>query len=155
MELFIPLSVTMGVIVWSLAATWWALDPLRRLPREQALLPLILPHGLRYIGLAFLVPGVTATPLPSVFAGPAAYGDLAAAGLAVLAALALRGGWPGALALVWVFNLFGAADLIYALARGMQNLEPHMPGATYFIPALLVPPLLVGHGLVFWRLRRP
>ena len=151
-KLFIPLSVAMGVVVWSLAARWWVAPALARVSKEEALLPLILPHGLRYIGLAFLVPGVTAAPLPDVFAGPAAYGDLAAAVLAVVAALGLRGRWPGAIALAWVFNVFGAADLLHALFRGLQSIEPHMPGATYFIPALLVPPLLVSHVLVFWRL---
>ena len=153
-QLFIPLSVTMGLITWGLAATWWAVPALARLPKERAALPLILPHGLRYVGLAFLVPGLSAQPLPEVFSHPAAYGDLIAAVLALVAAISLRRNWPAAIGLVWAFNIFGFADLLNALYRGMGNMSIDAAGAAFYIPALAVPPLLVTHVVLFWVLVR-
>jgi hypothetical protein len=41
-------------------------------------------HSFRFIGLAFLVPGVVAPDLPSAFARSAAYGDIVAATLALI-----------------------------------------------------------------------
>jgi hypothetical protein len=99
--------------------------------------------------LAFLVPGVVSPDLPGAFARPAAYGDLIAAALALLALAAL----PSRLGivLVWVFNLWGSADLLYAFYQGLigVRLQPGQLGATYFIPTVVVPLLLITHGLVF------
>ena len=59
--------------------------------------------------------------------------------------------------LVWAFNLLGTADLLYAFYNGNRTgigLEPGLQGAAYFIPTLLVPLLLITHGLVFRLLSR-
>jgi len=54
------------------------------------------------------------------------------------------------LALAWVFNLWGTADLLYAFYQGNQvRLEPGRLGATYFIVTVLVPLLFITHVLVF------
>ena len=66
---------------------------------RRALMPQLFVHATRYIGLVFLVPTVVPPGLPDAFAKPAAYGDLVTALLAIVALLALRGDWPGALAL--------------------------------------------------------
>ena len=90
--------------------------------------------------------------LPSAFAAPAAYGDLFAAILAVLAIWSLS-------ARAWfatVFNVWGAADLLVAFYQGLLGvrIDPASLGAGYFIPTVVVPPLLVTHGLMFWLLLR-
>jgi hypothetical protein len=127
---------------------------LRDLPRARALRPLLLLHGTRFIGLAFLVPGVVSPELSGEFARPAAYGDLIAALLALLALAALESR-PG-IALVWLFNIWGTADLLYAFYQGRIGVgfEPGQLGAAYFIPTVVVPLLLVTHGLVFRILLR-
>jgi hypothetical protein len=57
--------------------------------------------------------------------------------------------------LVWLFNVWGSADLLYAFYQGNQvGLEPGQLGAGYFIVTVLVPLLMVTHGLVFWLLLR-
>jgi hypothetical protein len=101
--------------------------------------------------MVFLVPGVTAQSLPGSFANPAAYGDLLAGLLALLALIALRSGWARALAVVWIFNTVGTLDLLNALRH--VNVPPHL-GAAWYIPTLLVPLLLVTHFMVFARLLR-
>src|SRR5262249_5767647 len=110
--------------------------------------------GFRFIGLAFLVPGVVSPDLPGGFARPAAYGDLIAAVLALLALVGLQSGLG--IGLVWVFNVWGSADLLYAFYQGLLGvgIEPGQLGAAYFIPTFLVPLLLITHGLVFRLLLR-
>jgi hypothetical protein len=106
-------------------------------------------HSFRFIGLAFLVPGVISPDLPGAFARPAAYGDLIAALLALLALAGLQSRLG--IGLVWLFNLWGTADLLYAFYQGRFGVgfEPGQLGAAYFIPTVVVPLLLVTHGLVF------
>ena len=100
------------------------------------------------MGLAFLIPGVVSPDLPAAFAAPAAYGDLIAAVLALLALAVLRSGFG--LFVVWVFNVWGTADLLYAFYQGNRvDLDPGQLGAAYFIVVVLVPLLLITHGLVF------
>lgn len=146
-------SVALGIVVWGLIARHYIWPVLRRGPLEDALRPLLLLHSFRFVGLAFLLPGVVSPDLPQGFARPAAYGDLATAILALLALWTLRS--KLGLALVWAFNIVGSADLLYAFYQGNRTgLLPGMLGATYFIPTVLVPLLLVSHVLVFRLLLR-
>lgn len=142
-------SVAFSLMAWGILAARYLWPALRNLPRAQALQPLLLLHCFRFVGLAFLVPGVVSPDLPSAFARPAAYGDLVAAVLALLALVALRS--PPGIGLVWVFNLWGSADLLHAFYQGRVGVgfEPGQLGAAYFIPTVVVPLLLVTHVLVF------
>jgi hypothetical protein len=112
-------------------------------------------HSFRFVGLAFVVPGVVSPDLPTAFARPAAYGDLTTAILALLSLATLRSRLG--LILVWVFNILGTVDLLYAFYQGNRTglgLAPGLQGAAYFIPTVLVPLLLITHGLVFRLLLR-
>ena len=117
----------------------------------------MVPHTFRFIGLSFLVPGVVSPSLQSALAAPAAYGDLVAAILAVAATIALSRRWSFAISLVWLFNVWGATDLLFAFYQGLfgVQLNPDALGAAFFIPTAVVPPLLITHGLIFWLLVRP
>jgi hypothetical protein len=93
------ISVAFGFIAWGIVAAQYFWPLLRAQARVDALRTLLILHSFRFIGLAFLVPGVVAPELPSAFAVPAAYGDLIAAVLALFALAALRSSsasfWPG------------------------------------------------------------
>ena len=102
--------------------------------------------------MVFLVPNVLAQRLPDDFAKPAAYGDLAAGLLALVALIALKQGWSRAQAAVWIFNLVGTLDLINAL-RHVEVVTSF--GAAWYIPTMLVPLLLVTHVMIFSRLLKP
>lgn len=149
-ELILPLSIVLSLVSYSLIAKWYVTPRLEGLPRAEALLPLVLLHTFRHIGMAFLIPGVTSAPLDPGFANPAAYGDLLAAVLALLAVAALRLHWSLATPLVWLFNIEGSVDLLNAVYQGLRR-TPNLGdlGATYFIPAVIVPALLVTHYMVF------
>jgi hypothetical protein len=111
---------------------------------------MLLLHSFRSVGLAFLIPGVVSPNLPAAFARPAAYGDLATAILALLAWATLRSRLG--IILVWVFNVLGTADLLNAFYQGNRTgvgLAPGLQGAAYFITTVLVPLLLITHGVVF------
>ncbi len=145
------LQFFLSLVVLGLIAKWLMTPWLERQSPHQALFWLTLPHAFRYIGMVFLVPGVVAQTLPSSFATAAAYGDLVTGVLALLALIALRTGWAGALALVWLFNIVGTVDLLNALRQA--NVVPDL-GAAWYIPTFLVPLLLVTHFRIFVRLLR-
>jgi hypothetical protein len=50
---------------------------------------MLILHSFRFIGLAFLAPGVVSPDLPTAFAHPAGYGDMISAILALLSLLLL------------------------------------------------------------------
>src|SRR5262249_4476784 len=124
--------------------------------REEALIALTVPQAFRFIGLSFLIPGVVSSSLPSAFAAPAAYGDLFAAILAVLAVWSLSARASFATSMVFVFNVWGSSDLLVLFYQALLGvrMDPASLGAAYFIPTVVVPPLLVTHGLMFWLLLR-
>lgn len=148
-DLILPLSITFALIAWSLIIYWYVHPVLKHFPLEKAIEPILFLHAFRYVGLMFLVPGVTSEVLDSRFAHPAAYGDLVAAMLAFIAIAAIRLNTRWAMASVWVFNIWGMADLLNAVARGMLFTPDGHLGATYWIPATIVPLLLVTHVYVF------
>jgi hypothetical protein len=144
------INALLGLVVWGMIAARYVWPALRDRPRIEALRPLLLLHAFRFVGLAFLVPGVVSPDLPAAFAQPAAYGDLATCMLA-LVAIVLLGRGLGTI-IVWVFNIVGTVDLLNAFYQGDRlgvGISPGLQGAAYFIPTVLVPLLLVTHVLVF------
>jgi hypothetical protein len=137
----------LSLILYALIARWYLAPALAALPLASALTPLLFLHAFRHMGMVFLVPAVVGGALEPAFAIPAAYGDLLAALLALLAIVALRARWPAALALVWLFNVVGTLDLLNAVARGVR-LGVSL-GAAYYIPTFVVPALFVTHAMVF------
>ena len=147
-------SIAFSFIAWSVVAARYIWPELRLQPRAAALRPLLILHSFRFMGLAFLVPGVVSPDLPSAFVRSAAYGDIIAAALALLALASLPSGTGFVVA--WMFNLWGSADLLNAFYQANSaGLRPGQLGATYFIPTVLVPLLLITHGLVFRILLGP
>jgi hypothetical protein len=134
-------------MVYGLIARWYVAPRLAALPLPRALTPLLFLHATRYLGMVFLVPTVVGDELPSEFALPAAYGDLLASLLALVAIVALRAGWSLALPLVWLFSVVGTLDLLNALVQG-NRLHVQL-GAAYYIPTVAVPALLVTHAMIF------
>jgi hypothetical protein len=141
-------SIAFSFIAWGIVAARYIWPELRLRQRAEALRPLLILHSFRFLGLAFLVPGIVSPDLPPAFAHSAAYGDIIAAILALLSLLSLSRG--AGVVIVWIFNLWGSADLLNAFYQANEaGLLPGQLGATYFIPTLVVPLLLITHGLAF------
>jgi hypothetical protein len=149
------LSILASLVSSSVAARLFAAR-LRNTDPNRALTWLVAPHMfLRFIGLSFLVPGVVSPSLPAGLAIPAAYGDFIAGILAIVATIALVNGTSWATKSVWLFNIWGLADFLFAFYQGRNvGLQPGMLGAAFFIVTAVVPPLLVTHVLIFRLLVR-
>ena len=141
-------SIAFSFIAWGIVAARYIWPALRRQHRAEALRPLLILHSFRFIGLAVLVPGVVSAYLPVAFAHAAAYGDMIAAILALLSLLLLPS--AAGVAVAWIFSLWGSADLLNAFYQANHaGLLAGQLGAAFFLPTLLVPLLLITHGLGF------
>ena len=141
-------SIAFSFIAWGIVTARYIWPELRLRERAEALRPLLILHSFRFIGLAFLVPGVVSPDLPPAFAHSAAYGDIIAATLALLSLLLLPRG--AGVVTAWLFNIWGSADLLNAFYQANHaGLLAGQLGAAYFIPTLVVPLLLITHGLAF------
>ena len=151
------LSILMSFIAFGIVAALFVWPRLRVMPRDAALRPLTALHTFRFVGLSFLVPGVVSPTLAPAFAVPAAYGDLIAAIIAIVATLALSARASWAIAAVWVLNLWGTTDLLHAIYQGQigSHIDAGTMGAAFYIPTVVVPALLVTHALMFRLLLRP
>ena len=97
-------SIAFSVTAWAIVAARYIWPALRLRQRSEALRPLLILHSFRFIGLAFLVPGVVSSDLPPAFAHSAAYGDIIAAMLALLSLLLLPS--AAGVAAAWASSLF-------------------------------------------------
>jgi len=156
-DALLGLSILMSFLAFGLVTKLYIWPRLRVMPQADALIPLVIPHTFRFIGLSFLVSGVVSPSLSPAFAVPVAYGDLVAAILAGVATLALAARAAWAIPSVWVFNVWGTVDLLHAIYQGQigVGVGPGSLGAAFFIVTVVVPGLLVTHGLIFWLLLRP
>jgi len=149
-------NLVLSTFVFWIAARLYVTPRLAQLDARTLLLPILLLHAMRHLGLMFLAPGATYPGMPLEFAQPAAYGDLVAAVLALAAIPAVATGSRLWRPLVWIFNLEGSIDLLTAITLATVNNAAGAMGAAYWIPAFWVPALLVTHYLVFvFLLRRP
>src|SRR5581483_180391 len=135
-------------VAWGIFTARYIWPELRLREPAEALRPLLVLHSFRFIGLAMLVTGVVSPDLPLAFAHPAAYGDVIAAMLALLSLLLLPG--AAGIAVAWLFSFWGSADLFNAFYQASRaGLLAGQLGAAFFLPTLIVPLLLITHGLAF------
>jgi len=145
----LTINLAFSTLIFWIAARLYLLPNLANLQPRTVLLPILLLHSFRHLGLMFLAAGATYPGIPSQFAYPAAFGDLLAALLALAAIPAVAGNWRGARLLVWVFNVEGTVDLIAAITLATIYDAPSYMGPAYWIPAFWVPALLVTHYITF------
>ena len=147
-------SIAFSFIAWGTVTARYVWPELRLREPAEALRPLLILHSFRFIGLAMLVPGVVSPDLPLAFAHPAAYGDIIAAILALLSLLLLPS--AAGVAVAWLFSVWGSADLLNAFYQANHaGLLAGQLGAAFFLPTLVVPLLLITHGLAFRILLLP
>ncbi len=159
----LTVNLVLSTVVFAIAAKLYLIPVLPRLEPRLVVLPILLLHAMRHLGLMFLAPGAVfpgipqqfAYPgavfpgIPQQFAYPAAVGDLITAVLALIAIAAVVRKSNFARPLVGLFNVAGTIDLIDAISLAtIYDAAPHM-GPAYWIPAFWVPALLVTHYVVF------
>jgi hypothetical protein len=125
-------------------------------PFESAVMPLLLLHVFRYLGLMLLAPGQIDPVLPRDGLAVIAWGDFASGISALLAAIAVHHRWPVAKLLVGLFCLVGFADFVVvgitAAEIGIFDADIGMMWflATFFAPALLLSQIYIVY-LLFRR----
>ena len=127
----LTVNLVFSTFVFWIAARLYVLPKLDELPPRTLLLPILLLHGLRHLGLMFLAPGATYPGLAPEFVYPAAFGDLLAAVLAVVAIPAVATNTPYARGLVWLFNVEGTVDLMLAITLATWYDTAEQMGAAY------------------------
>src|SRR5258707_1177877 len=81
----LPLNLIANTVIFYVAARLYLLPLVSRLRPQQILVPILLLHSTRHLGMMFLTRGATYPGLPPEFAYPAAFGDLLTAIIAFLA----------------------------------------------------------------------
>ena len=155
-QLHFVISYAVAFVAFGLIGKWYLWPAIRDREPKAALTPLLLYACLRVNGLMFLMPGLVSTELPKAFAVPTAYGDLTATILALLALWPIRTGNALATPMVWLFNVIGLLDLIYAnISTFKDHVDPTSLGVSYYLAVLKVPAMVVVHVLIFAYLLRP
>jgi hypothetical protein len=151
-----PLQLVLGYVPWLLVLSAYVWPRLKAMDAVDAQRAIATLHSFRFFGLVFLVPGVVGHGLPAGFSGFAAYGDFATGLLAMLALLTIRVR-PLFWTLVVAFNAVGSADILVDYYHGDQLGLARVAGelgATYAIPILYVPALMITHVVAFYLLTR-
>jgi hypothetical protein len=157
-EIIFNLQLILGYVAWLLCFGVYVMPRLKSMDLVAAQRAIATLHSFRFFGLVFILPGVVGPNLPVAgFATFAAYWDLATGVLAILALLTV-----GMRPLFWLFvvafNLVGIVDLIldyyHAIRVGLPAMAGQL-GATYAIPILYVPVLMITHVVALYLLLRP
>jgi len=155
-ETIFNVHLILGYVAWLLCFRTYLLPRLKSMDLVAAQRAVATLHSFRFFGLVFILPGIVGPNLPAGFAPFAAYWDLATGVLAMLALLTVR-----IRPLFWLFvvafNLVGTIDLIldyyHATRVGLPALAGQL-GATYAIPIIYVPLLMITHVVAFYLLLR-
>lgn len=156
-ETIFRIQLVLGYVACLLCFGVYVLPRLKSLDQFERQRAIATLHSFRFFGLVFILPGVVGPHLPAAFASFAAYGDFATGVLAILALLSVR-----VRPLFWLFvvafNLVGTADLVldyyHAIQSGLPALAGEL-GATYVIPIIYVPMLMITHVVSLYWLVRP
>jgi hypothetical protein len=156
-ETLFRIHLVLGYVAWLLCFGAYILPWLRSIDQVAAHRAIATLHSFRFFGLVFILPGVVSPNLPAGFAVFAAWGDFATGVLAMLALSTVR-----VRPLFWLFviafNLVGTVDLVVDYYDAIQvDLPTHAEwlGATYAIPIIYVPLLMITHITAFYFLARP
>ncbi|CAB3797686.1 hypothetical protein [Pararobbsia alpina] len=156
-ELLFQSHLVLGYVAWLLCFRVYVWPRLKSMDPFEAQRAMATLHSFRFFGLVFILPGIVSPDLPASFAVFAAYGDFATGVLAMLALLTARIR-PLFWSFVVAFNLVGATDLILDYYHAIQSDLPARAGefgATYAIPIIYVPVLMITHVAAFYLLLRP
>jgi hypothetical protein len=155
-QLVFQIHLVLGYVAWLLCFGVYIWPQLKAMDHFEAQRAIATLHSFRFFGLVFILPGVIGPNLPASFTTFAAYWDFATGLLAMLALLTVR-----IRPLFWLFvvafNLVGTVDLIldyyHAVEIGLPARSGEL-GATYAIPIIYVPLLMITHLVAFYLLMR-
>jgi len=150
------IQLVLGYVAWLACYREFVHPRLAAMPRSKAHCAIAALHSFRFFGLAFIMPGIVGPGLPPGFAQFAAYGDFAT-GLLAIAALSAARRPLLFRTFVVAFNVVGLCDLLLDYFHAVQTHLPEVAGqlgATYAVPIIYVPLLMITHvTAIAWLLR--
>jgi hypothetical protein len=156
-QLIFQSQLLLGYVACLLVFGTYILPRLRSMGPFRAQRVIATIHSFRFFGLVFILPGVVGHELPASFATFAAYGDFATGLLALLALLTARIR-PLFWSFVAAFNIVGTTDILIDYYHASRLGLPYVAGqlgATYIIPIVYVPMLMITHAVALYWLVRP
>lgn len=148
------INIFFSLLIFNAAYRWFLKPILPQLKPSIVVIPILLLHSMRHLGLMFVTTGVTSTAMPQQFAVPAAAGDFLAAVLAFTAAVLIHRKSKFAVSMTWLFSIVGIADFAIVVMLSRVYRAADFMGGSYWIPSFWVPMLIVGHIIIITVLRQ-
>ncbi len=150
------MQATAGLITFYFAFKWFVFPKLAKLSIYDALVPMVLIHGLRYLGMVFMVDTQVYDAFPDDLAFTVGIWDYSTSILAIITAFALKNRWKYAIPLAWVFNIFGFTDLIVAFPQVFAiKFYNYDLGTMWWAFTTIGVVNVISHFYIFYRLFRP
>src|SRR6266516_1661571 len=111
----LTVNLIANTAIFYVAARLYLLPLVPRVRPQQILVPILLLHSMRHLGLMVITRGATFTGMPPQFSFPASFGDLITAILAFAEIPFVLRSSGLAKSAVWVFNIFGTLDVLAAI----------------------------------------
>jgi hypothetical protein len=149
LSLQIAMALGVYIVIYRIyLQSWFTAQPF-----GKAVLPLLLMHVFRYLGLARIVPGQMDASIPFNVLQLMAWGDFASGATALLAAIAVHHRWTISTGLVALFSVVSIGDLI---AVGISTTTVGMfftdMGTMWFVLVLYAPVMLLAQIYIVFRL---
>lgn len=151
----VAIQATLGLVMFGTLFRQHVLGRLQRTDAFRALALVLMVHGLRFLGLTMLAPGQVDPSQDMDALRVIAFGDLSAATVGIVAALAAYRRSPLTVPLAWLLTVVGLGDiaLVSYTVAGAGVLEAGI-GVMWITFGLVVPLLVLSHGYVIYALLR-
>jgi hypothetical protein len=142
-----------SLLVFALAAIWYAVPSLKNATRSEALIALLWIHVFRYIALFTISAQHSGYPISDAAVKEIVVGDTAGAAIALIAILLLRARSRLGMAFTWLLLIETMVD--FAIGAHRKVIEPptaEVGGVLWLILAFFVPAVIVSVPLLIWQL---
>lgn len=152
---YLAIQFSMAIVAYLLIFRTYLHPRLRELPFEAAVMPFLILHIFRYLGLALLVTGQVDPAVSRDALSLMAYGDLASGVCALLAVIAIAMKSRFVVPLIVLFSVVGIGDLITIGPTALNAGVIVSPiGTMWFFLVTFAPILLLSHIYIIDRLIR-
>ncbi|MEM7345558.1 MAG: hypothetical protein AAF485_15055 [Chloroflexota bacterium] len=147
------LGTLVGFVAIGLLSFWYVKPYVVKQPLSLALTILIVPHVFRYMALQLFSAQATGLVISDAGRNFIAYGDVAAAILALIALGAIHRQASWAMPAVWLFAIFGVTDLTLAVGQSLiERLSETSGPLLFLVTTIYIPILFMSLALLFWQL---
>jgi len=149
-------GLTFNIVFCTLLARWYVWPALNGRRRIDALILILWPHTSRFLNLAGATVSQVDARVPRAWVQEVAWGDFAAAVLALCAIAVLRKNTRVGVPLAWISTIFGLLDFCNSFGQGMMLNAMDLPlGIMWQIAVGIVPVLFTAHVLAIRLLLKP